>query len=116
MDEENNEVITNEPTGQEYTVAEIENSARIQKSVTPKYTPDWYIKWIGSIIVLFAVAVRSAGIPELQWVDIVLSWIGAGMWMIVGYLWKDRAVLLLNGVLTIMLTGAVLREVFSGFF
>jgi ABC-type siderophore export system fused ATPase/permease subunit len=38
------------------------------------------------------------GIPELAFYDIVLSLIGVTGWMIVGLLWKDRALLLLNGV------------------
>ena len=31
---------------------ELANSKRIMKSATPKYTLDWYIKWIASIFVL----------------------------------------------------------------
>ena len=107
------EVITNEPSGTEYTVGEIENSSRIVKSVTPYYTLDWYIKWIASIIVLFAVAIRSAGVPELMIWDMFLSWIGAAMWALVGFMWKDRAILLLNGVLGLMLFSGLIAEVFS---
>lgn len=109
---DSNEVITNEATGQEFAVGEIEHSNRIMKSVTPYYTVDWYLKWAGSIIVLFAVAIRSAGIPELQIWDVFLSWVGAAMWAVVGFLWKDRAVLLLNSVLALMLFSALLREIF----
>ena len=111
-DKDTPDTIINEPSGHEYSIAEIENSARIQKSVTPKYTPDWYIKWIASIIVLFAVAIRSAGIPELQIWDVFLSWVGAAMWAVVGWMWKDRAILLLNGVLALMLFSGLLREIF----
>ena len=107
------DVITNEATGTEYTVAELENSNRIIKSVTPKYTADWYLKWAGSIIVLFAVAIRSAGVPELMIWDMFLSCIGAGMWAIVGFMWKDRAILLLNGVLTLMLLSGLIAEFFK---
>lgn len=107
------EIITNEATGTEYTVGEIENSTRIVKSVTPYYTADWYIKWIASIIVLFAVAIRSSGVPELMIWDIFLSWIGAGMWAIVGFMWKDRAILLLNGVLGLMLFSGLIAEFFK---
>ena len=107
------DVITNEATGTEYTVAELENSNRIIKSVTPKYTADWYLKWAGSIIVLFAVAIRSAGVPELMIWDMFLSWIGAAMWAIVGFMWKDRAILLLNSVLAIMLFSGLIAEFFK---
>lgn len=107
------EVIINEATGTEYTVGEIENSSRIVKSATPYYTADWYIKWIASIIVLFAVAIRSAGVPELMIWDMLLSWIGAAMWAIVGFMWKDRAILLLNGVLGLMLFSGLIAEIFK---
>jgi hypothetical protein len=107
------DVITNEATGTEYTVGEIENSTRIVKSVTPYYTADWYIKWFASIIVLVAVAIRSAGVPELMIWDMFLSWIGAGMWAIVGFMWKDRAILLLNGVLGLMLLSGLIAEFFK---
>ena len=59
--------------GKEYTVEEIENSKRIVKSATPKGTLDWYLKWIGSVIFIVAVTVRSTEIPELNSVDLILS-------------------------------------------
>ena len=31
---------------------ELKNSKRIFKSATPKYTPDWYLKWVSSIILI----------------------------------------------------------------
>ena len=34
------------------------------QSATPKYTWDWYLKWVSSILVLGAMSIR--GIPELQ--------------------------------------------------
>tara|TARA_B100001113_G_scaffold13165_1_gene10181 strand:- start:125 stop:367 length:243 start_codon:yes stop_codon:yes gene_type:complete len=43
-----------------YTPEEIENSNRIFKSATPKYTFDWYIKWIASILLLIAMTIRAA--------------------------------------------------------
>ena len=107
------ETIINEPSGTEYTVGEIENSSRIVKSATPYYTADWYIKWIASIIVLFAVAIRSSGVSELQIWDMFLSWIGAAMWAVVGFMWKDRAILLLNGVLGLMLFSGLIAEFFK---
>ena len=107
------QVIVNEPTGQEFTVAEIENSKRIIKSATPKGDLSWYIKWFGSICVLFAVSIRSAGLPDLHYLDVVLSWIGAVSWFVVGFMWKDRALIILNGVIGIMLFGGLLKIIFG---
>ena len=39
-----------------FSKEEIENSKRIFKSATPKYTVDWYLKWIASIFVLAAMS------------------------------------------------------------
>ena len=75
---------------------ELEKSKRWFKSATPKYTPDWWIKWVSSIFILAAMSVR--GVEGLQLYDLVLSIVGVLGWLIVAALWKDRALLILNGV------------------
>ena len=77
-----------------FSLEEIENSKRIFKSATPKYTADWYLKWISSVFVLSAMSIR--GIPEYQLYDLYLSIIGITGWVIVSVLWKDRALIILN--------------------
>ena len=57
-----------------FTQEELENSKRIQKSATPKYTVDWYVKWIASIFILAALSMR--GLEGLQIYDLVCSIIG----------------------------------------
>ena len=79
-----------------FSEKELLNSKRIFKSATPKYTTDWYIKWVASAFILAAMSIR--GILELQIYDLVLSTIGVFGWLIVAALWKDRALLILNGV------------------
>ena len=77
-----------------FSKEELENSKRIFKSATPKYTADWYIKWIASCFVLAAMSIR--GISEYQLYDLYLSIIGIFGWVIVSVLWKDRALIILN--------------------
>ncbi len=79
-----------------FTQEELENSKRIQKSATPKYTVDWYVKWIASIFILAALSMR--GLEGLQIYDLVCSIIGIGLWLWVSIVWKDRALVMLNGV------------------
>ena len=74
---------------------EIANSKRIFKSATPKYDISWYIKWVASIFVLAAISVR--GVEGLQFYDLVLSLIGIIGWLIVSFIWRDRALIMLNG-------------------
>jgi len=71
----------------------------------------YYVKWIATIFVLIAVACRSVEeIPKIY--DVVFSWIGTGMWLYVSLAWKDRALILLNTVMSFMLFVALLRYVF----
>ena len=79
-----------------FTQEELENSKRIQKSATPKYTVDWYVKWIASIFILAALSMR--GLDGLQIYDLCFSIIGIGLWLWVSIVWKDRALVMLNGV------------------
>ena len=78
-----------------FSKQEIENSNRIQKSATPKYTLDWYVKWVASVFVLAGMSMR--GVEGLQLYDLIASTIGITLWLVVSILWKDRALIVLNG-------------------
>ena len=80
---------------QEFDKKELANSNRIFKSATPKYELSWYIKWGASLFILISMSMR--GIEGLQFLDLCFSLIGVTGWLIVGVLWKDRALILLNG-------------------
>lgn len=99
-DEMLDDVVIQTDSGNEYSVGEIKHSNRLIKSVTPKYTLDWYLKWFSSLVVLAAMSIR--GIEELIYYDLILSIIGITGWLAVSVLWKDRALILLNGVGLIM--------------
>ena len=78
------------------TVEELKNSKRVYKSATPKYTIDWWLKWVASKFILSALSMR--GIDGFVFYDLILSIVGIGLWLIVSVLWRDRALILLNGV------------------
>ena len=73
---------------------ELKNSNRWFKSATPKYTADWYIKWVASVFVLAAMSVR--GVEGFQLYDLILSIIGVSGWLVVSAIWEDRALIVLN--------------------
>ena len=79
-----------------FTKEELENSKRIYKSATPKFTVDWYCKWIASAFVLMAMSI--GGVEGMEIYDLYLSIVGIFLWLIVSVIWKDRALILLNGV------------------
>ena len=73
---------------------ELKYSKRWFKSATPKYTPDWYIKWVASVFILAAMSMR--GVEGLQFYDLVLSIIGLIGWLVVAAIWEDRALIIVN--------------------
>ena len=94
---------------QKFSKAELENSKRIFKSATPKYTIDWYIKWIASSILLIAMAVRSS--PDLAIYDQTFSLIGCLGWLIVALIWKDRALIILNTAACLILGSGLISVI-----
>ena len=96
---------------QKFSKEELENSKRIFKSATPKYTADWYIKWISSVIVLCAMSIR--GVPELIFYDLILSVVGIFGWLIVSFMWRDRALILLNSFGLLFLLRNLVEQLFT---
>jgi hypothetical protein len=80
---------------------ELANSKRIYKSATPKQDLSWYVKWGASLFVLVGMSIR--GLEGFQTIDLLVSIIGVAGWLIVGLLWKDRALILLNGIGLVLL-------------
>ena len=70
----------------------------------------WYLKWLASIIVLCSLALRSAG-PEYRIYDLLFGTVGIALWTWVSIIWRDRALIMLNGISFFMLTVAVLKEI-----
>jgi len=90
---------------------EIENSNRIFKSATPKQDLSWYVKWISSTILLTGMSIR--GLEGLQVIDLILSIIGVTGWLWVGLLWKDRALILLNGIGLALLLRTLVQTLYN---
>ena len=89
-----------------YSKEEVENSKRIYKSATPKQDLSWYVKWIASAFLICAFAVRSSQL--YPFLDLSLTLIGVTGWLWVGLFWKDRALIILNGIAVfILLTGFI---------
>lgn len=91
------------------------NSSRVYKKITPKGDLSWYVKWIASGFILVAVMCRSVEeVPKIF--DVILSFIGTIGWAWVGYIWHDRALLLLNAVLCVILGTSIIRFIVGGGF
>jgi hypothetical protein len=92
---------------------EIAQSDRIIKSATPKYTLDWYVKWVASAIIILAISFRATGIPELHIYDMWGSLTGCCMWFWVSFIWRDRALMMVNGVAGLILFSGILQYYFT---
>jgi|TARA_B100001094_G_scaffold219347_1_gene213433 hypothetical protein len=80
------------------------NSTRVFKKITPKYDLSWYIKWVASLFLMIAVCFRAADFSHMF--DLYFSFLGTIGWLVVGYLWHDRALIFLNAILsTVLLIG-----------
>jgi hypothetical protein len=71
---------------------------------------DWYLKWVASIIVLCSLAMRSAG-PDYRMYDLMFGWVGIALWTWVAVIWKDRALIMLNGISFFLLSVAILKDI-----
>ena len=81
------------------------NSSRVFKKVTPKYDLSWYIKWVSSVLLIIAMVLTSANVHPYNLYPAILGMTG---WLIVGILWHDRALIILNAVsVAIYATGIV---------
>ena len=81
------------------------------KKITPYKDVSWYIKWTSTAILLVAITSRAAGGPQL--LDFILSITGTLGWTVVGFMWHDRALMILNSVVAGILTVGVLRVLFG---
>ena len=77
------------------------NSSRVYKKVTPRGDLSWYVKWVSVFLILFATVARSVG--TMPQVDMWFGLFGTAGWAYVGFLWHDRALLVLNVILVTLL-------------
>ena len=97
-----------EVSHQKFAPEETENSNRIFKSATPKYDLSWYVKWFSSILILVALTIRAADYPRIY--DMWFGFFGMIGWTYVGILWKDRAIIIMNVISTILLAIGLLTH------
>ena len=94
---------------QKFDSKELLNSKRIFKSATPKGDISWYIKWTGSILILLAMSMR--GVDGMIYTDLLLSITGVTAWLVVGLIWKDRALIILNAVGLSLLINNLINQI-----
>ena len=69
------------------------------KKVTPTHDKSWYIKWVATAFVIFGAALNSFDIEPY---NIACLMVGTSLWLVVGLLWFDRALITLNAVIFVI--------------
>ena len=87
------------------------NSSRVYQKITPKGDLSWYIKWTGSLFLIVAMMMTSANIFPL---NLYVALVGMTGWLIVGILWHDRALIVLNAVSVAIYGVGIMNSWFGG--
>ena len=87
------------------------DSTRVFKKITPKGDLSWFVKWVSVVLILFATSARATG--TMPQVDLWFGLFGTLGWFWVGYLWHDRALILLNGVLVTLISMGLMKYYFG---
>lgn len=75
--------------------------------VTPCGDLSWYIKWIASAFILAAIMIRAADYSHF--LDLALGFVGMSLWGVVGFMWHDRSLIILNGISAALLAVGLLE-------
>ena len=74
--------------------------------ITPRHDFTWYVKWVSSIIIVFAMI---ATINDLYPWNMFLQAAGCAGWLWVSIIWNDRALIVVNAVaVAIFINGFVM--------
>ena len=81
------------------------------KSITPKHGWSWYIKWFASFIILIGMALTSINLTPI---NLYFHFVGVVGWLIVGFMWHDRALMVVNSVASMIFLMGILNYYFGG--
>jgi hypothetical protein len=87
-----------------------EQSNRIYQKITPTHDLSWYVKWIS---VVFVIAGWSLNSINLYPYSVMIQVIGVAGWLWVGFLWHDRALIVLNSIGVTILGLGLLKHFFG---
>ena len=69
------------------------------KKVTPLGGLSWYVKWISSLVIIVGMIMSSLNIYPY---NLYIHLLGVAGWLWVGFLWHDRALILLNAIAVVI--------------
>jgi hypothetical protein len=72
-------------------LSELQTEVEDLTPTTPTGTPDWYVKWIATILAVAGVFTISAGFTQYGQIAYLVS---SMCWVYVGMVWSDRAIMI----------------------
>ena len=75
------------------------------KRITPTHDLSWYIKWCSSFILLVGMVLTAL---DLTPINLGFHLVGVTGWFVVGYMWHDRAMMVVNAVATFIFLVGIL--------
>ena len=72
-------------------LAELQQENEDLTPTTPTGTPDWYVKWIATVLAVGGVFLISANFTQYGQISYILS---SMCWVYVGMSWSDRAIMI----------------------
>ena len=78
------------------------------KSITPKGDVSWYVKWIASVFIIFGMMMTSLDVSFYP-MNLYFHFIGVAGWFIVGFLWHDRSLIVVNGIAMTIFAMGILK-------
>lgn len=77
------------------------------KKITPKGDLSWYLKWTAAVFILISMVLTATDNHPL---NLYFNLVGVIGWLAVGILWKDRALMVLNGAATIIFSVGIVKS------
>jgi len=74
--------------------------------VTPAHGLSWYVKWLSSIILIHAMAFTSL---DMYPYNMYFQFTGITGWLIVGWIWKDWSLIVVNTVGSLILFAGIIH-------
>ena len=90
------------------TEEQFERSKKWVKSITPKGDVSWYVKWIASVFIIFGMMMTSLDVSFYP-MNLYFHFIGVSGWFIVGFLWHDRSLIVVNGIAMTIFAMGILK-------
>ena len=67
---------------------------------------DWYIKWFASIVLIIGAAVTAL---DMYPYNMYFQFVGLTGWLIVGIMWKDWALIVVNSIGSLILLAGIIH-------